>query len=181
MDRNKSMLCPHLQIVPKVLWKAPLTSWAVACRGVQLGSQLFLGKWDQLQDTTQPGPKVTLTSVRPSTCCPFHDSWDSLKSVTSNFVWKPGWLKKIYWKKPKAHNLFNRAVLLNCILQALPHRHMRKEETAISQLKICRHIMNKRMGGNSVLRKWPTETSDHQEKEGGGESPHRSGLGKEEV
>lgn len=97
MDRNKSMLCPHPQIVPEVLLKAPLTSWAVACRGVQLGSQLFLGKWNRLQDTTHPCPKLTFTSARPSTCCPFHYSWDSLKSVTSDFVQKPGWLKKIMY------------------------------------------------------------------------------------
>lgn len=59
MGRNKSMLCPEPQGVPEVLLEDPLTSWAVACRGVQLGSQPFLGKWDQLQDTTQPCPKVT--------------------------------------------------------------------------------------------------------------------------
>lgn len=103
--RNKSMLCPHPQGVPEVLFKAPLTSWAVVCRGVPLGSQLFLGKCDRLQDTTQPCPNVTLTSVRPSTCCPFHDSWDRLKSGTSDFVQKPRWLKQNILQKPQSTQL----------------------------------------------------------------------------
>lgn len=119
MGRNKSMGFPHPQRVPEMLLKAPLMSWAVFYRGIGFVSQLFLGKWDQLQDTTQPCPKVTLTSARPSTCSPFHDSWHSLKSVTSDFGSLDG-LNKYIKKNSKAHNLFKNAVLVKFILQALP-------------------------------------------------------------
>lgn len=44
MGRNKSMLCSHCQRVPEVLLKVTLTSWAVVCWRVRLGSHLFLGK-----------------------------------------------------------------------------------------------------------------------------------------